>query len=557
MNAAGKTALAGAVAAAALGSLLTPASAAPADPQPGTRPDLPSGLPSVPLPFPPLAPPPAVAWKPCPDKDPVEQGALKGLECGTVRVPLDHARPGGEQITLALSRARATDREHYRGAVLLNRGGPGAHGRDMPKIFTQGLPEQVAAGYDWIGFDPRGVGASKPAMICDRSYQYPGKPRADTVPRAPAAERAWRARARAFAADCAKRYPRLLPHMGTETWARDLDVVRAALRQDKLNYFGYSYGTYLGAVYATLYPDRVGRMVLDSVVKPSSVWYKSNLEQNVAFEKRIRAYFAWIAKHHKTYRLGKNRKAVAAAYARARKALRAKPAKGRVGATELDDLFLADGYANYSWPAHARLLSAYVVKHDAAALSKAWNPPGWLDQNNYAVYTAVECRDAAWPRDWKRWHADNWRLYRAGYRFETWGNAWYNAPCATWAAPGRAKPRVQGRPGLPPILLVQATEDAATPYDGAVETHRLLPGSRLVVQKGGGNHGVAMSGDDCVDKAVAAYLGDGSLPPDRPGPDLTCKAPGPPGPASAERRAGGAGDRPVREPVAAPPVAPS
>ncbi|MFC9977340.1 alpha/beta hydrolase [Spirillospora sp. NPDC127200] len=539
----------------ALGSLLTPASAAASAAASGAPPS--AALPSAAPPDPSAQAAPGIAWKPCPDRDPVEQGALRGLECGTVRVPLDHRRPGGEKITLALSRARATDRAHYRGAVLLNRGGPGAHGRDLPRLFTRGLPEEVAATYDWIGFDPRGVGASRPAITCDRSYQYPGRPRADTVPASPAAERAWRKRARAFAADCGKRHSRLLPHMGTESWARDLEVVRTALRQEKLNYIGYSYGTYLGAVYATMYPGRVGRMVLDSVVKPSGVWYQSNLEQNVAFEKRIQAYFGWIAKHHRVYKLGRTRAAVAAAYAKARKALRAKPAKGKVGPTELDDLLLADGYADYSWDAHARVLSAYIVKRDAAALAKAWKPPTWLEQNNYAVYTAVECRDAAWPRDWKRWHADNWRLYRAGYRFETWSNAWYNAPCATWAVPGGPRPRVQGRPGLPPILLVQGTEDAATPYGGAVETHALLPGSRLVVQKGGGNHGVAMSGDACVDGAVAAYLRDVPPPEDRPGADVTCAAPGPPEPGPAGRGAERAGDRRVRESVAVPPVPPS
>ncbi|MFG1999430.1 alpha/beta hydrolase [Spirillospora sp. NPDC048911] len=483
-----------------------------------------------------------IDWKPCPDPDPVEKGRLKGLECGTLAVPLDHDRPQGETITLALSRARHTAKK-FQGVVLLNRGGPGAHGRDMPGTFVEGLPKKVAAAYDWIGLDPRGVGASQPAMVCDESYQNPGRPRPDTVPASPAAERAWQARARAYADDCAAKYGSLLPHMGSATWARDLEAVRIALGQRKINFFGYSYGTYLGAVYATMYPGRVRRMVLDSVVRPSGVWYQNNLDQNVAFEKRIRAYFAWIAEHHATYKLGRSGKAVAAAYAKARSRLKAKPAGGRVGPAELDDLFLSDGYADYGWPAHARLLSALVVKRDPKPLAKAWHAPEWLDQNNYAVYNAVQCRDAAWPRAWSRWHRDNWRLYRAGYRFETWGNAWYNAPCAYWAQRGGPPPRVHGGK-VPPLLLVQGTEDAATPYRGAVEMHRRFPGSRLLVQLGGGNHGVAVNGDRCVDKIVAAYLGAGSLPARKSGPDATCRAASPPRPAAAkERRAL------VREPV--------
>ncbi|MFB4316712.1 alpha/beta hydrolase [Actinomadura sp. 21ATH] len=479
---------------------------------------------------------PRIAWKPCPAKDRLLGGGLRGLECGALRVPLDHDRPAGEKITLALTRARHTA-ARSQGAVLLNRGGPGAHGRDMPKLFTGALPKDVAGRYDWIGYDPRGVGASRPAMVCDTTYQDPGRPRADTIPANRAEEEAWRERARRYAADCGAKHGRLLPHMGTRAWVRDLDAIRAALGQEKLHFAGYSYGSYLGAAYATAYPRRVGRMVLDSVVKPSGVWYANNLDQNVAFEKRIGTYFSWIARHHETYGLGGTREAVAASYAEARAALKARPAKGRLGASELDDLFLINGYIDQTWPAHARALAAYAREKDAGPLLKEWKPPTWLEQNNYAVYNAVQCRDAAWPRDWETWHRDNWRLYRSGYRFETWSNAWYNAPCAFWPVQGGPRPDVRGGPGTPPILLLQATEDAATPYEGARETHRLFPTSRLVVQSGGGNHGITMNGDACLDGAVAAYFRDGTLPAARPGPDASCPA-GPP-PAAGKAKRGG------------------
>ncbi|MFC6886761.1 MULTISPECIES: alpha/beta hydrolase [Actinomadura] len=538
---AGKAVAAGAAAVTvAFGTLTAAAAERPPGPNPAPNP----------------APRPAgLAWSPCPKKDRIEGDALKNLECANVRVPLDHARPGGEQITLALTRARHTART-FQGVVLLNRGGPGAHGRDLPASFTAALPKETAAQYDWIGFDARGVGASEPALLCDRSYLNPGRPRADTVPSSAAEARAWQRRATAYADDCARRYPRFLPHLGTADWARDLDAIRAALRQDRINYFGYSYGTYLGAVYATMFPGRVRRMVLDSVVRPSGVWYDANLDQNVAFEKRIRMFFGWVARHHDVYRLGRTANAVAASYAKARARVKAEPIDGLVGASELDDTFLTDGYADSVWPRHAAALSAYLVRADPKPLRKAWKPPVWLDQNNYAVYSAVQCRDAAWPRDWSRWTADSARLYRAGYRFETWSNTWYNAPCAAWRVPGGPPPAVRERRGMPPILLVQATEDAATPYSGAVETHRLFPSSRLVVQVGGGNHGVALSGDKCVDGAVARYFASGALPPGRRGPDTACPAPAGPKPARASGRreavrspAADAG-APVREPVA-------
>ncbi|TDD83221.1 alpha/beta hydrolase [Actinomadura darangshiensis] len=520
LNDAGKRAAAGTAAAAVtLGAaaLGTPAAAAAARPAPHPEPR-PAGL----------------AWKSCPAKDPVEGTRLKGLQCASVRVPLDYARPKGEQITLELTRARHTASKSQ-GVVLLNRGGPGAHGRDLPAFFSDSLPGKVAASYDWIGFDPRGVGASKPEMICDPGYQNPGRARPDTIPANAAEERAWKAKAKAYADDCARKYGKMLPHMGTADAARDMDAIRAALGRQKINYFGYSYGTYLGAVYATMFPGRVRRMVLDSVVKPSGVWYQDNLDQNVAFEKRIRAYFAWIARHHKVYKLGNTERKVADSYAKVRAAVKAKPIGGKIGPAELDDVFLADGYADFAWAAHASALSAFAVRHDSAPLRKAWQPPPRLDQNNYTVYNAVQCRDASWPRDWSRWHADSERLYREGNRFETWGNTWYNAPCAFWPVPGGPPPRVQGTPSLSPILLVQATEDAATPYPGALETHRRFPTSRLLVQVGGRNHGVSLSGDKCVDGAVAAYLGGGRLPANRPGPDRECKAAPEPAPAAGKK----------------------
>ncbi|OLT38624.1 alpha/beta hydrolase [Actinomadura sp. CNU-125] len=448
---------------------------------------------------------------------------LKGLQCAEVSVPLDHDRPEGKRITLALSRAPHTAPES-KGAVLLNRGGPGAYGRDLPAMFAAGMPADVAASYDWIGFDPRGVGASRPALSCDETYQNPGRAMPDPVPANLDEERAWIERARAFARSCAQEHGEMLPHMGTVDQARDIDAIRRALGAEKVGYVGYSYGAYLGAVYATMFPGRVGRMVLDSVPRPSGVWYRNNLDQNVAFEDRIRAFFGWVARRHETYRLGTTAAEVRAAYDRARDALAAAPAGGRVGPAELDGLFLADGYADRTWDAHARALSAYVVRGDAGPLRAAWNPPTPSDLNGYAVYTAVECRDGAWPRDWTRWHADAERLYRSGHRFETWSNTWYNAPCAFWEVPGGPRPDVWGSPALPPILLVQATEDAATPYEGAVETHLRFGSSRLLVQEGGGNHGITLTGDACVDGTVAAYLRSGGLPASRPGPDATCEA---------------------------------
>jgi hypothetical protein len=143
------------------------------------------------------------------------------------------------------------------------------------------------------------------------------------------------------------------------------------------------------------------------------------------------------------------------------------------------------------------------------------------DDNSYSIYTAVQCRDAFWPRDWHQWRKDNWAAYEKA-PFMTWNNAWYNAPCAFWPTTS-LNPVDVSNDALPPVLIFQATDDAATPYEGGVMTHHLLRGSRLVVEQGGGNHGITLSGNACLDRHLAAYLADGTVPRGTGGADAVCK----------------------------------
>ncbi len=204
-------------------------------------------------------------------------------------------------------------------------------------------------------------------------------------------------RAKSFAEACGRKYGDLLPHMTTTAAARDLDVVRQALGAERINYFGYSYGTYLGTVYAKLYPQRVRRLVLDSVVDPTGVWYDSNLDQNQAFNARHRAFMDWVAKHDATYRLGSDAEKIEAAWYAMRSALKEKPADGKVGPAELEDTFVPGGYYNGYWPYLAEAFAAYVNDGDDGPLVEAYENFGATDvagDNGYSVYTAVECRDA-------------------------------------------------------------------------------------------------------------------------------------------------------------------
>ncbi|WP_433499269.1 alpha/beta hydrolase [Sphaerimonospora sp. CA-214678] len=457
--------------------------------------------------------PPAPRWAQCEDLP-------AGIECAMVEVPMDHRRPKGQKIKIAVSRKKATDTAHYQGALLFNPGGPGGSGLAYPSVMGARLGDELAARYDLIGFDPRGVGASEPSLSCDPHYSDPVRP--DYVPADLTEELAWARRARGYATACGEKYGALLEHMTTVDAAEDMDLIRKALGRRQISYVGYSYGTYLGATYATLFPDRVRRLVLDSIVDPQRVWYGHNLDQNQAFEARADDFFAWIAKYDSTYHLGTTAADVEKAYYTARAKLKATPAEDRVGPDELDDTFLAGGYLKTRWPRLADALSRYVTAGDAGPLVSAFGVYGDSsgDDNTLAVYSAVECTDARWPRPWAAWHIDWWRSYRTA-PFLSWGNAWFNAQCAYWPVRARHQQRIDGR-RIRSALFFQDTKDAATPYQGGVEMHRLFPASRLVVMDGGGNHGLTGRGDACVDDIWKAYLTDGTLPADRPGPDVRC-----------------------------------
>jgi pimeloyl-ACP methyl ester carboxylesterase len=455
-------------------------------------------------------------WHACPASLSAGTGGQRTLRCGTLPVPLNYRNPAGRKITLALSEIPATaPPAQQQGVLLVNPGGPGAGGLGLPAQVAGVLPAAVAAQYDIVGFDTRGVGASQPALTCDPSFF--SRPRPDYVPASRAAEQVLIARARAYAAGCEKRFGWLLPYMTTADMARDMDSIRAALGQRQINYLGYSYGTYLGQVYATLFPSRVRRMVLDSVVDPAGAWYADNIAQDYAFQDRMNAFFAWTAANDATFGLGRTPAQVAQAYQQVAARLTRHPigtATGPiVGPDELSDTFLVGGYATVIWPDLASALASFAHHDSAGDLVSLYLSFGRQSENEFAVYNAVECSDVAWPRDWARWDTDTRKVY-ATAPFEAWGNAWFNAACAFWPVKGPAQPmRIDGA-GLPPILMLQGTLDAATPYQGALVARKMLPSARLVAVEGDGNHGQSLSSppDPCVLGYLARYLRNGLIP---------------------------------------------
>ena len=468
----------------------------------------------------------SLSWHNCP-------GARGTMRCATLTVPLDYAHPHGRTIALALSEIPATAPAGQRlGPLLVNPGGPGGSGLDLPPELRAALPAAVAARYDIIGFDPRGVGDSRPALHCDPSFFAGVRPPYPATSRTAGQMQV----ARAYAAGCERRFGWLLPYMTTADNARDLEAIRAALGVPKINYYGVSWGTYLGEVYATMFPGHVRRMVLDSVVDPSGWWYKDAILQGRAAQRRMVAFFTWIAQHDAVYRLGRTTAQVTAQYEAALHALTAHPVRDGsgqplIGPDELAETIVSAIYANSLWPPLASGLAAYLHGRRTAALVFLYRHLA-TDENQFAVFNAVTCADAASPGNWARWDADARRIARTAPLI-AWPGNWYSSPCPFWPVRPPAKPMTIGAPGLPGILMLQGTLDAPTPYVGALQARRALPTARMVVVSGGGDHGQALTSppNACLDGYLARYLATGALPSGS-GPIAATCASLPPPPAS-------------------------
>jgi pimeloyl-ACP methyl ester carboxylesterase len=293
-----------------------------------------------------------------------------------------------------------------------------------------------------------------------------------------------------------------------------MDQIRMALGAKQINYYGYSYGTYLGQVYATLFGDKIRRMVLDSNVDPRRVWYDANLDQDVAFNRNINIWFDWLAKYDNVFHLGKSGAQVSQLFYATRDKLDKKAAGGVIGGDEWTDIFLNAGYYKVTWLDLGKLFADFIANGDYKPLQAEYAPNA-ADDNGYAIYNGVQCTDVQWPTSWAKWRADNWRV-NAIAPFETWANAWFNAPCLTWPAKAGTPVNVNGSK-VKSGLLVDGTLDAATPYTGSLEVRRLYPHSSLLALPGGTSHANSLFGNACEDNTIARYLATGALPQRRAG----------------------------------------
>ena len=471
-----------------------------------------------------------------------------GAECAKISVPLDWAKPSGTQIKIAISRVKHTvPASQYQGIMLVNPGGPGGSGLGL-SVLGKYVPDRhgkdVGGAYDWIGFDPRGVGSSEPAVSCNPNYPGAGYNRPNYVPSTSAYNISdpWPSITNKYTTDCAANNTSgILRHMTTKDVAKDMNRIRQRLGRSQMNYYGFSYGTYLGQVYASMFPNQLRRVVFDGTVDPRGVWYGDNLDQDVAFDRNINIWFGWIAKHDDAYHLGTTKTAVRNLFYKTRDDLYANPVgpvNKKLGGAEWTDAFLYAGYYQSTWTDLADVFSSFINNDDVDALDGAFlDATGYGDDNGYAVYLGVQCTDVAWPTSWATWYKDNSAI-NAIAPYETWSNAWYNESCRHWPAPAHVPMRIKDL-GVKSMLMIEETLDAATPYPGSLEVRKRFAKASLVAVTSGTTHANSLNGNACVDNTIADYLLTGVRPTRTSGnhADKYCKALPTPTPEVAAKQA--------------------
>ncbi|MGP4113041.1 alpha/beta hydrolase [Streptomyces sp. 4N509B] len=446
-------------------------------------------------------------------------------ECATLTVPLDYAEPEGDTIEIALIRAPAPEGREGLGSLVFNFGGPGGSGvATLPRASEQyrALHE---GGYDLVSFDPRGVGASSP-VVCltgaeiDRLGQED-----DGAPRTEAEVRELVAEGRAYADACEENAGEVLPHVTTENAARDLDLLRQALGEKHLNYFGVSYGTKLGGVYAHHFPERVGRAVFDAVVDPTRDVVQRALLQAEGFDLALDNYLDDCAATEPACPTGE-RGAGPHAYQVINELLadlRQRPARTDTSRELTQGLavgaLLTLLYSEDSWP---YLTAALAELRDTGRgdllLAAAESYNGRDEQGRYSnlhsANRAINCADFSSRPTLATVRAHEAEFERVSPVFGP-QLVWSLLSCLDWPVTGeRDQPEVEAT-GAQPILLLGTTGDPATPYVGAERMREALGEDvGVLLTYEGEGHGAYGGGDACVTDAVNAHLLSGTLPRD-------------------------------------------
>ncbi|MDT0300592.1 alpha/beta hydrolase [Streptomonospora wellingtoniae] len=461
-----------------------------------------------------------IDWRDCGDG---------GARCGTFEVPLDYAEPGGERLDIAVRRIPATGPAPI-GSLVVNPGGPGGSGVEYADSAARTVGETVRERFDIVGFDPRGVDRSSPIACLDRSemddfiavdFTGPGGG-SDPADVGEAGLGELARLNRGFVEGCREDSGGLMMHMGTDEVARDVDVLRSALDDDRLTFLGKSYGTYVGAHYADRFPDRVRALVLDGALHPSAGIVELGMRQAEGAEVALRS-FVKACLEVEDCPLGGPGDGVASATERlaglleraGREPLRSDLDDGRTAGRSWLELGIHSAlYSESSWPQLSTALSEAFDGDGTRLLRMAGDLYNRGDTAEYTNYTsalvAVNCSDRQSPRDIGAFDEAAERADKTAPLFGaplTWGGL----TCAYWPEEAVAEPEPLDAPGAPPILVVGTTRDSATPYEWARQMAGELESGVLLTREGDG-HTAYGRGSDCVDSAVDTYLLRGEPP---------------------------------------------
>ncbi|MFE0462804.1 alpha/beta hydrolase [Kitasatospora sp. NPDC058965] len=451
-----------------------------------------------------------------------------GLQCGRLKVPLDYAAPDGQALELAVVREPARDQQHRIGSLVVNPGGPGESGVAMVKDGTDQFDGPLHDRYDIVGFDPRGTGDSSP-IRCLTDKQRDALDQQDD-PADPQARKASREQQAAqYAQACRSRAGALLPFVGTRNTARDMDRLRQALGEAKLDYLGISYGTYLGALYAEEFPQNTGRLVLDGAVDPAEDKLDASVQQQIGFEKSLERFAADCATAHpQECPLGQDPAQAGERAAAFLDGLHDAPLPtqdkdGRKLTSTLGwtgALMFLYGDQDTAWGELRAALSAAMDQHDGAPLLAAADAYNGRDGSGHYTasddaHFAIGCADAPTPAPSpQRVQQVLGELKQQAPLLNrtTTAEDVEDPGCADWPYRTTEQPHTVRAEGSAPILVIGTTGDPATPYQSAVNLAHGLADATLLTRQGEG-HAAFGSGNACVTDALDAYLVSGTMPP--------------------------------------------
>jgi pimeloyl-ACP methyl ester carboxylesterase len=453
-----------------------------------------------------------------------DTSGIPTAQCGTVSVPVDWnnaAKPEGAQAQLAVIRVPATgDRI---GVLMVNPGGPGSSAVDTVAGMGALLADtDIMRRFDLVGVDPRGVGHSTPELRCRTDAEFDAfrtEPMADYSPAGVAHIEQLNGE---FAQLCMERMgTEFLANIGTASAVRDMDVVRAALGENQINYLGFSYGTELGAVYAEQYGDRVRAMVLDGAVDPALDPIATSIRQNAGFQTAFNAYAADCAQSAGCP-LGADPAQFVERYHQLVDPLVAKPGlTSDPRGLSYQDAITGTVNALYSQRYWRYLTSGLLgLQRGTDAVDLLLLADDYQNRDEAGHYSnqqdasvAIRCVDSPFPTDPAVW-ADADRQIREVAPFLAYGTFTGFAPrnvCSTWPVPPTSSPHPASAPGPGKVVVVSTTRDPATPYQAGVDLARQMGASLITFD--GTQHTVVFNGDACVDTAVANFLIDSVVPP--------------------------------------------